>query len=338
MLLRKQANASDMEDADFDAVSPEPDQAAPKAERRRAERRSMDSLRADVLRTLAPELDEKKSGAARPKVARPGLRMKPSRILLLVIALFAGGLAAVLATQREQPAVQQQQQTAAEPIPEVRARILVAKEAIGMGQRLTPASVEWQDWPEGALRSEYITIAAMPEAITDLNGSVARFEFFPGEPIRDQKLVHADQGYLSAVLDPGMRGVSVSVAAESASGGFIVPNDHVDVVVTRISDLGQDSETILHNVRVLAINSRLGEMGTTGAPTDPANPRAEIFADQAIATLELDRTQAEVIISAAAGGKLSLVLLSLTDAGNEAAPGEQPANAAIRISSPFWKN
>jgi pilus assembly protein CpaB len=169
-----------------------------------------------------------------------------------------------------------------------------------------------------------------------MTGAVARFEIFPGEPIREQKLVHADQGYLSAVLASGERGVSVSVTADSASGGFIVPNDHVDVVLARSTSAGQISQTILHNVRVLAINTRLGETGKTGAPTDPADPHAEIFAGQAIATLELDPTQTEVIINAGAQGKLSLVLRSLTDSAEVDKVALSPANQAIRMTSPFW--
>ena len=66
---------------------------------------------------------------------------------------------------------------------------------------------------------------------------------------------------LSAVLDKGMRGVSISVTADSASGGFIVPNDHVDLILTRPTPEGQESETLLSNIRVLAINARLGETG-----------------------------------------------------------------------------
>jgi pilus assembly protein CpaB len=132
--------------------------------------------------------------------------------------------------------------------------------------------------------------------------------------------------------------VSVSVTAESASGGFIVPNDHVDVVLTMSGANGHVSETILHNVRVLAINTRLGEVGTTGAPADPEDPRAEIFADKAIATLALDPTQAEVIINASTLGGLALVLRSMVDFAEADGMEQSAANAAIRISSPFWSN
>jgi pilus assembly protein CpaB len=256
--------------------------------------------------------------------------MKPSRIVLLLVAILAGGLAAFLATRGDRPAqvAQGPQQVV---IQEAKAQVLVAAAPIGVGQRLTAATLQWQDWPEGAVRPEYVTIAAMPDAIAQMSGAVARFEIFPGEPIREQKLVRADQGYLSAVLAKGMRGVSIAVSADSASGGFIVPNDHVDVVLTRAADAGEISETILHNVKVLAIGSRLGETGTTGGPEDPEDPRADVFSE-AIATLELDPGQAETIINAGRVGQLSLALRSIADFAETPDERQQrPANQTVRL-------
>src|SRR6218665_1093235 len=214
--------------------------------------------------------------------------MKPARIILLVVALVAGGLAAFLVTRGGRPAPQQVVQT--EVVQEAKTRILVARTPIGVGERLHANALEWQDWPEGAVRPEYVTVSAMPDAPQALTGAVARFEFFPGEPIREAKLVRADQGYLSAVLSEGMRGVSVGVAAVSSAGGFVVPNDHVDVVLTRQTAAGQQSEVILSNVRVLAIGARLGEMGASGGQEDPENPSPTptTFSSSTIATLELD--------------------------------------------------
>lgn len=255
--------------------------------------------------------------------------MRVSRIVLLLVALLAGGLAAYLATRAGAPVDPTTPPT--QVIQEARGQILVAKLPIGMGERLSDANLEWQDWPEGALRPEYITAAATPQAITDMKGSVARFEFFPGEPIRQEKLVKSDQGYLSAVLDKGMRGVSISVTADSASGGFIVPNDHVDVILAKATPEGSISETILANVRVLAINTRLGELGATGAPDDPANPRTEVFADTAIATLELDPSQAETVVNAGQIGKLSLALRSIVDFDAPQGASDVQRNAPIHI-------
>jgi pilus assembly protein CpaB len=234
--------------------------------------------------------------------------MGVSRIILLVVALLAGGLAAFLATRGTAP----QQIVVEGPtqvIEEKKAKVLVAKLPIGVGQRITAETIEWQDWPEFAVRPEYISEAVLPDAPTKMLDAIARFEFFPGEPIIDKKLVHSDQGYLSAVLTKGMRGVSVPVSADAAAGGFVLPNDRVDVVLSR----GGISQTILSNVKVLAIGTRLGEAGTTGEKADPENPKADVFQGGTIATLELTPAQGEVIINSAKVGALSVVLRSIAD-------------------------
>ena len=260
--------------------------------------------------------------------------MKVSRIMLLLVALLAGGLAAYLATRGG----------GGEPAPEpvqvveaVKSQVLVAKTNIGVGQRLSADSLEWQVWPEDAIRPEFINATANPSAMADMKGAVARFELFAGEPIQKAKLVRADQGYLSAVLEKGQRGVSITVAAESASGGFVVPNDHVDVILTRSTAKGQTSESILTNVRVLAINARLGETGTTGAAGDGAeaavaDPKSQVFSGGAIATLALTPDQADTVINASQLGKLSLSLRSIIDFA-ETVVDDAPTkrNAPIRL-------
>ncbi len=257
--------------------------------------------------------------------------MKPARIILLLVALVAGGLAAFLVTRGGRPAPQQVVQT--EVVQEAKTQILVARAPIGMGERLSPESLEWQDWPEGAIRPEYVTISAMPDATVDLTGAVARFEFFPGEPIREAKLVRADQGYLSAVLAEGMRGVSVGVSAVSSAGGFVVPNDHVDVLLTTQTDVGQQSEVILHNVRVLAIGARLGEMGVSGGQEDPAAPAPTpvTFDSSTIATLELNPAQAETLINASTLGQLSLTLRSVVDFNKTTVADTSNSNQTVRL-------
>ena len=258
--------------------------------------------------------------------------MRVSRIVLLVVALFAGGLAAFLALRGgSQPAPAPAPE--ARVVEEQRAQILVAKAPIGMGERLSPDNVEWQPWPANAVQPSFVTQAAMPEAITDMTDAVVRFEFFAGEPIRGEKLVRSEQGYLSAVLAEGMRGISIAVNADSASGGFILPNDHVDVILTHTGPNGEMSETILSNVRVLAINTRLGELGSSGGQADTDNSdRTTVFNDRAIATLELDPGQGETLINAGRIGALSLALRSILDFdAPQGGPGEQNRNQPIRI-------
>jgi pilus assembly protein CpaB len=253
--------------------------------------------------------------------------MRISRILLVAVALIAGGLAAWLATRPSgEPAPQQ-----AQVVQDTHSKVLIAKADIGLGDRLSATNLDWQDWPDSAIRPEYITDKATPDAITQMKDAVARYAIFSGEPIENAKLVHTTQGYMSAVLDKGMRGVSISVDASSASGGFIVPNDHVDLILSRSTAEGQQAETLLSNVRVLAINARLGETGTNGAPADPNAPQAP-FANSAIATLELDPAQAETVANAVQLGKLSLSLRSIVDFAPD--PSDQTGvqrNAPIRI-------
>lgn len=256
--------------------------------------------------------------------------MRMSRILLLLVALMAGGLAAFLATRGGDAPSTPTGPSSPEVIEEARIKVLVASAPIGVGERLSESNMVWQDWPQNAMREDYIREDVMPEALTDMQGTVARFELFEGDPIRQQKLVRTDQGYLSAVLDKGMRGISISVQADAASGGFIVPNDHVDVILTRGTEDGQQAETIVSNVRVLAINSRLGELGATGSPEDPNNPRTEVFADTAIATLELDPTQAETVVNARQMGQLSLALRSIVDFA-QTSEDSIKRNAPIRV-------
>lgn len=255
--------------------------------------------------------------------------MKPARLILLAVAIIAGGLAALLASRGQAPV------TVVETVSNVRQesklQVLVAASAIGVGQRLTENSVMWQDWPEGAVRPEYITSQVLPDAPEQMRGTVARFEIFVGEPIRSAKLVRSDQGFLSAVISQGMRAVSIPVTAASGAGGYIVPNDRVDIVHTTDDGGGSISSTILQNIKVIALGDRLGQTGVTGgASADEEDPQAELFGEESIATLELSPLQSETIIAAAADGQLSLVLRSVVDFNEESGDALTP-NQAIRV-------
>lgn len=292
---------------------------------------SLAALRAEFRRKHI-ENAEDPGVAPRPSFSLGGLKL--SRIVLIAVALIAGGLAAWLALGRQPeavppPAIVEQ----AAPAPEAPTlEVLVARTPIPVGTRITADLLEWQKWPESTVRAEYVTSAATPEAMTDLAGSVARAEMLAGEPVRREKLGQAGAGYLSAILEPGKRAVSVSIDARSASGGFIVPNDHVDVVLTTTSQAGPSSRTILDNVRVLAINARLGG---SEADSATATPEESMFADGALATLELDPAQAELIINAA-NGSLSLILRPMSDAAQSKDAAQQAVNQTIRLTSPFW--
>ena len=294
--------------------------------RNRPARRQKRTPESEVQRTLVSNTDPSNRRAPRPQTFR-NFSLKPSRIMLLLVAILAGGLAAYLATQRAPAIPRPIVQPATKMVREASTQILIAKQTVEMGQPLSATSVEWQDWPQSAVRPEYITSTA------------ARIELFAGEPIRREKLAPAGSGYISAILARGMRDTSISVSAEAAAGGFIVPNDHVDVVLTRSSGTGQDAEIILQNIRVLAINARLSKSAAGSTPAAAGDPSADVFSGQAIATLELDPTEAEVIAGATIIGKLSLVLRPSADTVDAPDAGqlqERAINSVIHLSSPFW--
>ncbi len=308
------------------------------------ERRSIDSLRTEYQKSLTSQAEYSEEDGWKPRGHFAGGILRPSRIALLAVALVAGGIAAYLATQRE-PVAAPVEVTAPivaashapdAPKPPPMVQILVAKAPIGAGQKLTEAALQWEGWPEAAVRPEYVTEAAAPAAMTDMTGLVTRTDFAQGEPIRPEKLAKGTTGFLSAILGKGMRGVSVSIEPESASGGFVSPDDHVDVVLTRTPDHGpQVTETILENVRVLAIDAHVGG-AEDEASTSPDKQTAQAFDKGAIATLELNPAQAQVIVNAQSMGKLSLMLRPAAEPDEPGAANERAANAAIRLSSPFW--
>src|SRR5882762_1608487 len=184
--------------------------------------------------------------------------MKSARIIVLGIAISAGGVAAYLASGSDSKPV------ATEPTVQLKTvDILIAKSDIGLGQSVTGDDVQWQTWPAATASANFIRRNERPDAPKEIVGSIARSPFIAGEPIREPKLVKANgSGFMAAILPTGMRAVSTEVSPETGAGGFILPNDHVDVILSRREkDAARPSapdvivsEIILPNVRVLAID------------------------------------------------------------------------------------
>jgi pilus assembly protein CpaB len=233
--------------------------------------------------------------------------MKAARILVLGVALAAGGAAAFLVGGDEQKPV-------AAPTPVVQfptVDVLIAKGDIGMGTAVSARDFAWQAWPAATTGDSYITKKDRPKAIDELAGAITRAPFTAGEPIREAKLIKANgaSGFMAAILPSGMRAVSTEISPETGAGGFILPNDRVDVILSRRgkdndkSGGSSTSETILTNVRVLAIDQTVEEK----------NGQRVVVGKTA--TLELSPRQAETLAQSKQSGTLSLALRSLLDAG-----------------------
>lgn len=235
--------------------------------------------------------------------------MKPARLVVLTVAIAAGGVAALLAGRSEKPS-----QVVPETAKINTVDILVAKSDIPMGQPLSPADVQWQAWPASTATGNFIRKSDRPAAVENLAGQIARVPFVAGEPIREAKLVNAKgSGFMAAILPAGMRAVSTQISPETGAGGFILPNDHVDVILTRrdrdADKAGagetQTSETILNNIRVLAIDQNVQEKDGQKVVVGKT------------ATLELSPGQAESLALAQHLGSLSLALRSITDTARD---------------------
>jgi pilus assembly protein CpaB len=229
-------------------------------------------------------------------------RMNTARIVVLTIAIGAGGIAAYLASGSDKP-------DAPAPVAQLpTVDILVAKSDIGLGQSVKAEDLLWQSWPT-ASASNFISRVSRADAVKDITGSIARSPFIAGEPIRDQKLVKADgAGFMAAILPTGFRAVSTEISPETGAGGFILPNDHVDVLLSK-REKNPDSkapdlvsaEIILTNVRVLAIDQAPKEKDGTNTLVGKT------------VTLELKPEQAETLARARQSGTLSLALRSIVD-------------------------
>src|SRR5688572_7369067 len=178
--------------------------------------------------------------------------MKAARLVVLGVAIAAGGLAALLASGSDDKPVELAQPAA--PIDVV--DILIAKSDIAMGQAVSAQDIGWQAWPAAAASPNFIRKSEKPNAIEELAGSIARTPFVSGEPMREAKLVKATgSGFMAAILPTGMRAISTEISPETGAGGFILPNDRVDVILSRRDKEAEKgagtevhvSETILAN-------------------------------------------------------------------------------------------
>jgi pilus assembly protein CpaB len=293
--------------------------------------------------------------------------MKPARIIVICVAAVAAiGLALVVRAMGSPSNSPTAVATAAEVPVRPMAKVLVAAKDLKPGQRLTEADLAWKDWPVDEVNPAFITdgttplpaaeaaedaapaarpdgaVASVTRAATTLTtggakadyvGSVVREPILAGEPIVSRKIVRAgDSGYMAAYLEPGMRAMAIRVTVETAAGGFILPGDRVDVLLTRettLANMGAQegdrskfaSSTVMQNIKVLAIDqsTRAGdeEQAVVGAT----------------ATLEVGPRDAEALALAKSEGELSLVLRSYADTGGPsgrvAAPVRQ--SSAIRV-------
>ncbi|HEY5409435.1 MAG TPA: Flp pilus assembly protein CpaB [Caulobacteraceae bacterium] len=258
-------------------------------------------------------------------------------MILVAAAVAAIGLALVvrqMAANGRRPAPIQVSQTATQ-IPTV--KVLTASHDLVVGTRIAAGDVSWQTFPAGSVNPAWIVdrgVLTAPVAphigprtaradtpptagMTQVTGAVVRVPFLAGEPIVAGKIVRGGQGgYLSFTLDPGMRAVAIPVNAQTGVGGFILPGDRVDVMLTRKDAPGASGgaatstvATVLRNVQILAIDQQVQA---------PKNAKSLVGGS---ATLEVPAADIETLLGAEGQGDLTLALRSYADLAGETQRG-----------------
>lgn len=220
-----------------------------------------------------------------------------SVLLISATALFAHGWASTQRTPMAAPAP-----TAAQPVDAT--RVLVASRDLPTGSFVKPEHLRWQSWPNGHVAESYLVHGEARE--DDVLGAVVRRGIVAGEPISIGRIVKpGDRGFLAAVLGAGYRALAVPVDAASGIAGLIFPGDRVDIILSHsVGGAAQGqavrraAETVLTNVRVLALDQRVDDQNG-----DPKLAKT--------ATLEVTPKQAELLAVVRELGHLSLSLRSL---------------------------
>jgi pilus assembly protein CpaB len=250
--------------------------------------------------------------------------MKAARLVVLGVAVAAGGIAAYLASGSKSPPPPPPPVVQAPPLETV--EVLVAKTDLNRGDVIGDKDIGWQTWPAAAANANFVKKSDRPDAMHDFVGAIVRVAMVAGDPIRDPYVVMAKgSGFMAAVLGKGMRAVSMDISPDTGAGGFILPDDRVDVLVTHHDKAAEKatgvekfaSDTILRNVRVLAVDQAIDEKSGTKTVIGKT------------ATLELSEQQAETLALSKQLGTLSLTLRSLLDSQGAAEGGEDRDRSSI---------
>lgn len=184
-------------------------------------------------------------------------------------------------------------------------QVLVVTRDIPQGAALVPSDLAVRLFPQQSVAPQFVRVSRQPAAQAEYVGAVTRRPFIQGEPITQGSVLQPDgHGFMAVQLDPGFRAVAIEVSPNNSAGGFIQPNDHVDVILTAMisGDSGRDqahSAIVLEDVRVLALDDIVQPQTSGDAPTRTI---------ASVAVLELSAGDARALAEADGQGDLSLAL------------------------------
>ena len=242
--------------------------------------------------------------------------MDVKKVILIVVAMIVALGAAFGVNTLMRGSATQEAKAAAAPVA-VGPKVMVATRPLPVGTILTQDALRFQPWPEGLVKPDqyYLESGSNIEALV---GSVVRVAITPGSPVTKGALVNpGDRGFLAAALGPGMRAVTVPARGEQGVAGFIFPGDRVDMLLTLgVEGEGETraklytSETIIRNLRVLAVDQRT-------VPTGQDEGQSSVVTYGTV-TVEVTPRIAEAIsVARSTGGQISFALRSIADNASE---------------------
>jgi pilus assembly protein CpaB len=240
---------------------------------------------------------------------------------LIVLALSVAGISTYLIQNFSTPTAIEELEQKAQP---KKFQVLVALRPLYPGDKINLEMVTWQTWPEEGLNEQYISIEKEDQKDSGTKkvlGSIVRGQIQVGEPILTTKLFKSETpGFMAGMLGKGMRAISVPVTEISGVAGFVLPGNYVDVLIVHnkarealqkkskkttadatkpIIVLNTTTETVLTNIKVLAVNQVVGKVEGQAVPASTL-------------TLELTPKQVELLMTASSMGKIAV---SLRDVG-----------------------
>jgi pilus assembly protein CpaB len=259
--------------------------------------------------------------------------VRASTIVMIGFAVLFGLIAVFLAqTWLNSQAEMRMKSLEANKKPQAPARtIVIATRPMRFGNELTAQALREVGWPDDALPNG--AFAKIADLISEAK-RVVLTPIEPNEPILASKITGPGQrATLSALIHEGMKAITIRVNDVDGVAGFVLPGDHVDVVLTRQIEKGTAmNDVVMQNARVLAVDQT-------------ADQRADKPSVVKAVTLEVDVTSAQKLALSASVGTLSLVLrkageidadatrrVTLTDLGNASAPTAESRFVTIGVT------
>ncbi|NQW02351.1 MAG: Flp pilus assembly protein CpaB [Rhodospirillales bacterium] len=268
---------------------------------------------------------------------------------LIVLALSVAGISTYLIKNFSTPTAIEELEKQAKPKVN---QILIATRAFNPGEKIVPDMISWLPWPDESMSEHFISVDEEDlknDRTQKVIGSYVRHPVQAGEPILTSKLFKDDAaGFLPGLLDKGMRAISIPVTEQTGVAGFILPGNHVDLILVHnkgsealkkktikteddltqpIQVLNTTTETILSNIKVIAVNQVVGKI------------EGQSLIGKTL-TLELTAKQVEIVMTARSMGQLTVSLRDVSAESKEAMAKENalPGTFTHDIEvSPFLK-